>query len=201
MLKVLKYSLLVILLVFIAPVLVHAALWLSEERPRELARAPTGRAPARCPTRATSRRRASASGGAHRRPEGHRLGPYLAGAEAGRRGRLRALRGGRLGQSGAPQRPARRRALVFQRPGRHLRAEGRGGGTAPAEGGGGDPRLPLVGARHLPHLAGPELQHLRRERARRRAGARRPTMPPTAIGRDFPAGSWLRRAPGGGWSA
>ena len=26
-------------------------------------------------------------------------------------------------------------------------------------------------------------------------------MPPTAIGRDYPPGAWLRRIPGGGWSA
>ena len=25
-------------------------------------------------------------------------------------------------------------------------------------------------------------------------------MPPTAIGRDYPAGGWLSRAPAGGWS-
>jgi hypothetical protein len=26
-------------------------------------------------------------------------------------------------------------------------------------------------------------------------------MPPTAIGRDYPAGSWVRRSPNGGWTA
>ena len=27
------------------------------------------------------------------------------------------------------------------------------------------------------------------------------SMPPTAIGRDYPAGSWVRRSPNGGWTA
>ena len=42
--------------------------------------------------------------------------------------------------------------------------------------------LSMVGARQLPHLARPELQHLCRHSARRRAGARRPTCrrPPSA---------------------
>ena len=59
MLKVLKFVILTILIVFIAPVLVHAAIWLTEERPASWRHADWSSAGI-LPIRAQSRNRASA---------------------------------------------------------------------------------------------------------------------------------------------
>src|SRR5687768_7029903 len=113
--KVLKYSLLVILLVFIAPVLAHAALWLSEERPRSWRDADwssAGTLPDPRDERDASIRIMAARAGGLKGAVSVHTWLVLKPAGAGPYDRYEVVG---WGQSAAPQRLSPRRALVFQR--------------------------------------------------------------------------------------
>lgn len=199
MLAVLKYSLLVLLLVFFLPVAIHAALWLSEERPRNWHSADWSSAgtlpPARADTEPSIRVMAARTGGLKGIIAVHTW----------------------LVLKGAGGQPYRRFDVVGWGSPVRLNSQppdGRWYSNDPVvihevRGAEAERLLPKVEAAIRAYrwseqgtyriwpgpnsntfvatvlAAVPEL------------GAQ---LPPTAIGRDYPAGSWFARTPAGGWS-
>jgi hypothetical protein len=198
--KVLKYSLLVILLVFIAPVLAHAALWLSEERPRTWRDADWSSARTlpdpRDETDASIRIMAARAGGLKGAVSVHTW-LVLKPAGAGPYDRYEVVGWGN---------PLRRNGYP---------ADGRWYSNDPVvifelKGEAAERLLPKV------EQAISAYQFSERGSYRIWPGPNSNTfvasvlaavpelavtMPPTAVGRDFPAGAWLRRLPGGGFTA
>ena len=198
--KVLKYSLLTFLLVFILPVLAHAALWLSEERPRSWRDADwssAGMLPdAREDTEASIRVLAARTGGLKGILAVHSW-LVLKPKDAPSYDRYEVVGWGnpvrRNGQppdgrwysndpvviyelKGAeaervlPKLEAAIRAYQFWQRGSYRTWPGPNSNTFVASVLAAVPELPV-------------------------------TLPPTAIGRDYPPGAWLRREPDGGLSA
>jgi hypothetical protein len=197
---VLKYSLLAVLLVFVAPVLVHAAVWLSEERPRHWREADWSSAgilpdPGAEPE-ASIRVLAARTGGLKGIVSVHTwLVLKPAGATAYERYEVVGW-GTPVRRNGEP-------------------ADGRWYSNDPVvihevRGAAAERLLPRVEAAIRAYAwaergsyriwPGPNSNTFVATvlAAVPELGA---TMPPTAIGRDYPAGAWLARAPGGGFRA
>jgi hypothetical protein len=200
MLKVLKYSLLAILVVFIAPVLAHAAIWLSEERPghwREADWSSAGTLPdPREEPEASIRVMAARTGGLKGIVSVHTW-LVLKAAGAGAYERFEVVGWGM---------PVRRNGQP---------ADGRWYSNDPVvihevKGEAAERLLPKVEAAIRDYAwsergsyriwPGPNSNTFVATvlAAVPELGA---AMPPTAIGRDYPAGPWIARAPGGGWRA
>ena len=197
MLKVLKYSLLTILLVFIAPVLVHAAIWLSEERPGSWRQADWSSAGVlpdpRTEPEPSIRVMAARTGGLKGIVSVHTW-LVLKHENASAYERYDVVGWGN---------PVRRNSQP---------ADGRWYSNDPVV------IYELRGAeaaRLLPKVEAAIADYQWSERGSYRiwpgpnsntfvatvlaaVPELRADMPPTAIGRDYPAGSWVRRAPGGG---
>jgi hypothetical protein len=198
--NVLKYSLLAILLVFVSPVLVHAAVWMSEERPRHWREADWSSAgvlpdPLAEPE-ASIRVLAARTGGLKGVVSVHTW-LVLKPADATAYERYEVVGWGT---------PVRRNGQP---------ADGRWYSNDPVV-------IHMVKGAAAERLL-PKVEAAIRDYAWAERGSYRiwpgpnsntfvatvlaavpelgATMPPTAIGRDYPAGPWLARAPGGGWRA